>query len=279
MPPPSLADAARIVADVAVYRVKKREAGNLVTSITMAAALGLPRRDVAHRLAFGVALNLFAYLLNDCFDVDLDVKAEGRDRPRTRFLADHLASGWLGVALVGAACLAIGATHGAGLVLVFFANLVILVAYSRWLKRTAIGDLAAMAAWGVSMALVGTPLDSHDGLRLVGLLGLLCVVTEGLQVLRDEPTDRRAGVRTTAVVLGVPATAAITRAMMAVSAVYASLFLHRYLGLAFLLGLLPPLTTETAERSWDRLRALFGLAWLGILAHRVLAGHLYPLFG
>ncbi len=279
MPPPSLADAARVVADAAVYRVKKREAGNLVTSISLAVALGLALRDVAHRFAFGLALNLFVYLVNDCFDVDVDAHAEGRDRARTRFLAEHVASGWLGVVLVGAACLAIAAAHGRGLLLVFAINVVVIIAYSRWLKRMPIGDLLAMAAWGVSMALVGTPLDAGDGLRLVGLLGLLCVVTEGVQVIRDEPTDRAAGVRTTAVAFGVGATALVTRLMIVVSAAYATLLLHRFFGVVLLLGLLTPYTTAAAERSWDRLRVLFGLTWLAILAHRALGGHLLPLLG
>lgn len=276
---PSFADAARIVADAAIYRVKKREAGNLVTSITLALALGLALRDVGHRLVFGLGLNLFVYLVNDCFDVDVDTKAEGRDQSRTRFLADHLAAGWLGVVGLGAICAAIAAAHGKGLLLVFALNVVVIIAYSRWLKRTPIGDLLAMATWGVSMALVGCPLDSQAGLRLVGLLGLLCVVTEGVQVIRDEATDRAAGVRTTAVALGVPATAAITRIMVVVASLYTALFLHRFLGVLLLLGVFPSLTSATAERSWDRLRALFGLTWLAILAYLKFFGQLLPLLG
>jgi 4-hydroxybenzoate polyprenyltransferase len=279
MPMPALADAARIVADAAIYRVKKREAGNLVTSITLALALGLALRDVAHRLVFGLALNLFVYLVNDCFDVDVDTKAEGRDVARTRFLADHVGAGWLGVVLLGLVCAGIALAHGQGLLLVFGINVVVIIAYSRWLKRTPIGDLIAMASWGVSMALVGCPLDSKDGLRLVGLLGLLCVVTEGVQVIRDEATDRKAGVRTTAVALGVPVTAAITRVMIVAASLYTTLFLHRFLGAVLLLGVFPSLTTATAERSWDRLRALFGITWLAILAWLKIFGHLSPLLG
>ncbi len=64
---------------------------------------------------------------------------------------------------------------------------------------------------------------------------------------------------------------------MLASAVYATLVLDRYVGPVLLLGLLPPLRTETAPRSWDLLRALFGLVWLALLAHLRLAGHLSPL--
>ena len=49
----------RIAADVAIYRLRKREAGNLVTSLTLAAALGLSPGDLASRAGFGALLNLF----------------------------------------------------------------------------------------------------------------------------------------------------------------------------------------------------------------------------
>jgi 4-hydroxybenzoate polyprenyltransferase len=276
MPRPRLADAAKIVGDAAIYRLKKREAGNLVTSMTLAVAIGLGPGDVAHRLVFGLLLNLFVYLVNDCFDVDLDTQAEGRDVARTRFLADHQAAGWLGVVLLGLVCAAVAIAHGKQLLVVFAINVVVIVAYSRWLKRLPILDLVAMAAWGVSMALVGCPLDHRVGLALTGLLGLLCVVTEGVQVIRDEPTDRAAHVRTTAVVLGVPRTALVTRVMVVASALYATLWLDKWLGPLLLLGVLPTLTTPTASRSWDRLRALFGLTWLAILGRLWLSGHLSP---
>ena len=36
----------RIASDVAIYRIRKREAANLITSITLAAALAMIRREV-----------------------------------------------------------------------------------------------------------------------------------------------------------------------------------------------------------------------------------------
>lgn len=277
MPLPAIADVAKVVGDSALYRLKKREAGNLVTSMTLAVAIGLSAGDVAHRFLFGLLLNVFVYLVNDVLDVDLDMKAEGRDVARTRFLAEHQAAGWVGVAWVGLVCAIVAVAHGASLLLVFGVNVALILAYSRWLKRLPIVDLLAMAAWGVSMALVGCPLDHAVGLRLVALLGLLSVVTEGVQVIRDEATDRAAQVRTTAVVLGVPRTAAITRVMIGVAALYATLFLDKWLGPVLLVGVLPALSTATASRSWDYLRALFGLTWLAILVHLRVTGRLSPL--
>jgi len=260
-----LAAAARIVADTAVFRIRKREGGNLVTSLTLAAALGLPAPDLVARFAFGLLLNLFVYLLNDCFDVRLDLEAPGRDHARTRFLAEHCTAGWAAVATLAALLAVAGALHSPGLLAAFVSTAVVVVAYSALLKRLPVVDVLAMGAWGVTMALVGFPLSSGPGWRLAGLLGLLCMVTEVVQVVRDEPSDRAAGLRTTAVVFGPAASAWIARGLVVLSAAYAALLLHRWIGLALLLGAAVPLDPDRAPRSWDLLRAVFGLTWLALL--------------
>ncbi|MBN1771958.1 MAG: UbiA family prenyltransferase [Deltaproteobacteria bacterium] len=260
-----LAAAVRIVADTAIFRIRKREGGNLVTSLTLAAALGLPWLDLGYRLAFGLLLNLFVYVLNDCYDVGLDLEAPGRDHERTRFLAAHRAAGWGAVATLAVLLAAVGALHSLGLLLALGSTVVVIVAYSAALKRRPVVDVLAMGGWGVTMALVGFPLSSVPGWWLAGLLGLLCMVTEVVQVIRDEPSDRAAGLRTTAVVFGPVEAAWLGRVLIALCAAYAVLFLHRWLGLALLLGVAVPLDPVRAPRSWDLLRAVFGLTWLGLL--------------
>lgn len=255
----------RIAADVAIYRLRKREAGNLVTSLTLALALGLAPADLASRAGFGLLLNLFVYLVNDCFDVGIDLRAPGRDNERTRFLAEHLTAAWGTVAVMAATLLGWGALHSVGLLVTAAVNIVVIVVYSRVLKHRPGADLVAMAAWGISMAMVGFPLNSVTGWRYAGLLALLCMVTEAVQVLRDEPSDRAAGVRTTAVVFGPRATAVIARCLIVGAALYAALLLHPA-GAALALGALVPFDPERANASWDRLRALFGLTWLALLA-------------
>ena len=262
----------RIAADVAIYRLRKREAGNLVTSLTLAVALGLTPGDLASRAGFGALLNLFVYLVNDCFDVGIDLRAPGRDNARTRFLAEHLTAAWGTVVAMALLLVAWGGLHSTGLLLTALINIVVIVVYSRVLKHRPILDLVAMAAWGLSMAMVGFPLHSAVGWRYAGLLGLLCMVTEAVQVLRDEPSDRAAHVRTTAVVCGPRATAVIARGLLVVAAVYAAVLLHP-IGAALALGAFVPFDPDRANASWDRLRALFGLTWLALLALLRLAPH------
>lgn len=255
----------RIAADVAIYRLRKREAGNLVTSLTLALALGLPAADLAWRAAFGALLNLFVYLVNDVFDVAIDLAAPGRDSARTRFLAAHLPAAralCVGLALALAAA---GALHSTGLLVTALVNTAVIVAYSGLLKHRPVADIASMGLWGVTMAMAGFPLDSAAGWRLAGLLGLLSTVTEAVQVVRDEPSDRAAGVRTTAVVFGHEAAARAARGLMVLAAGYAAVAIHPA-GAVLALGVLVPLDPARAVRSWDALRVLFGVTWLALLA-------------
>ncbi|MBW2457869.1 MAG: UbiA family prenyltransferase [Deltaproteobacteria bacterium] len=261
-----LTAAFRIVADAAVYRLRKREGANLVTSMTLAVALSLPVSDIAYRCLFGVLLNLFVYLLNDCFDVRLDLAAPGRDTERTQFLSEHIGAGWAMVAALAVALGVIGWHHSTGLLVAFVANAALITAYSRVLKRWPVVDLVAMIGWGVTMALVGFPIDSLDGWRFAGLLAILCAVTEAIQVIRDADSDQRAGLRTTAVVLGVDATAWVARALIVGACVYAGLVLNTFLGVLFLVALLVPLRAANAARSWDWFRLVLGPTWLLLLA-------------
>ncbi len=269
----SLRAAPRILWDAAAYRVRKREGGNLVASTSLAVALALPPADVAHRFAFGLLLNLFVYLLNDCFDVRLDLGASGRDAERTRFLHDNLRTGWGVVAMLGAATAAVALAHGPGLLLAFALGAALVGGYSAALKRLPVADVAVIGAAGLTGAMVGFPLDSADGWRLAGLPAILCAATEAVQVIRDAPSDRASGLRTTAVVLGPAAAAWMARILIMGAAAYAALLLHGYLGLLLLAAVPAPLDERRATRTWDLFRVVFGLTWIAILvAYRLQGG-------
>lgn len=255
----------RVLADAAAYRLRKREGGNLVTSMTLAVALALPIGDVLHRLAFGIVLNAFVYLMNDCFDVRIDLAATGRDVERTRFLHEHIREGWAMVVVLGVVLAALGAWHSVGLLVAFVVNAVLIAVYSGWLKRLPVIDILAMVGWGVAMAMVGFPIDSVDGWRFAGLLAILCAITEVVQVVRDSPSDQRAGLRTTPVVLGIRPTVWIGRVLICSAAAYTFLMLDQILAIALLLALAVPLDVRNAARSWDRFRVVFGLAWVALL--------------
>jgi len=280
----SLTAALRIIWDALLYRVKRREANNALTTISLMVAFHLPWLDVGYRALYAVVLNVYIYLMNDYFDVELDLASPQKDQVKARFLAEHKGAG--AGALIGLGLLLLGgaAAHSWLLVIAFGVNSFIVLIYSAWLKRKPMVDVVTMGLWGVSMALVGLPeVGSGLGWRLVGLLGLLCSCFEIIQVVRDEPGDRVTNIVTTAILLGSRGAAWLFRAMVVASAAYGSLLLSGQLPLlapfgraaaaapfpvaaALLVAAVLPLTPERADRTWDLCRLLFGAVWAALLA-------------
>lgn len=268
-------DVLRIVGEVAAYRLRRLEMANMAGAAGIAVALHLPPADCAVRLCFAFGLNLLVYLNNDYLDLADDLLAPGRDDAKTRFLRDHRRAG-----LVAQLGLVVVLVVGAALVMPSLLLPLALGggvcwAYSARLKAMPGADIAAMIAWGVAMPLVGSPPELALGWALVGWLGLFSGAFEGIQVIRDHDADAAAGVRTTAVALGVGRTLLLVRVMLAASAVYGALVVSPWLAALPAAAMLVPLDRGAprpsgpgvdATRMWNRVRLLLGLAFLGALA-------------
>lgn len=260
-----IVDALRIAGEVAVYRLKRLEMANIAGAAAICVALALPPFEIAARLAFAFGLNLLVYLNNDYLDLAADLRAPGRADTKTRFLRDHRAAGitaQLGLlALLLAACVAMP-----GLILPLVLGGGVCWAYSARLKAMPYADVAAMIAWGVAMPLCGSSPTSALGWALAGWLGLFSGVFEGLQVIRDHEDDTAAGVRTTAVALGVTRTLVLVRVLLAASAVYGALVVSPWLSALPAAAILIPLDRARVTRTWNHVRLVLGLAFLGAIA-------------
>lgn len=259
-----IADALRIAGEVAVYRLRRLEMANIAGAAAICVALALPPVEIAARLAFAFGLNLLVYLNNDYLDLAADLRAPGRDDSKTRFLRDHRAAGvtaQLGLlAVLLAACVGMP-----GLLVPLVLGGGVCWAYSARLKATPYADVAAMIAWGVAMPLCGAPPESALGWALAGWLGLFSGVFEGLQVIRDHEDDAAAGVRTTAVALGVRRTLGLVRVLLAASAVYGALVVSPWLAALPAAAIAIPLDRANVTRTWNHVRLVLGLAFLGAI--------------
>lgn len=255
-----------ILLDVAVFRLRKLEMANLAAALVLSLVLRLPPHETALRLLAAGVLNLLVYLNNDYLDVAADLQAADRDASRTRFLHAHLGTARTLQWLLAAALVALGALIGPGLILTLLAGGGICIAYSAKLKHVPYADIAAMAAWGVAMPLVGAPVDSRLGWLMALQLGCFSAVFESLQVLRDREKDSRAGVRTSAVLFGGARTVVIARGLMLVCAGFGAACLHPVFGGGLALALLLPLSEANAARDWTRVKAVYGLCWLACCA-------------
>ena len=234
----------RILAGVALFRLKKMEMANMFAAAAIMLALRLSWLDMGIRFGFGILLNLLAYLTNDYCDVD---QALGAQLGLAAFLAV--------IAWTWSPGLLVALTAGAGICWI----------YSYKLKRIPYVDVLAMISWGVAMPLVGFPLDATLGWILVGQLALFSACFESIQVIRDHDEDVASGIRTTAVRLGVPATKIMLRGFMILSAAYATLLINRWIGLALLASLAIPFKKVNADVFWNRQRVIMGTVWLAMI--------------
>jgi 4-hydroxybenzoate polyprenyltransferase len=285
--------AARIAWEAMAFRLRRREANNIMTSLSLALAFRLPWLDLGYRAVFAILLNLYVYLMNDCFDIELDLASPQKDQAKARYMAEHRRTAIGTVVGLGVLLLGLGLLHSSLLALAWLANTIVVLSYSGWIKRWPLVDVLAMAVWGGTMALVGLPVDALPGWlrelvpgvvgfsgagsvvgsalaffgwKLVGLLALLCSVFEVIQVVRDEPADRAAGIVTTGVLVGARGAAWVFRALVLAAAAYGGLVLHTPIPAVLLLTALLPLTPERADRTWDLCRVLFGVVWVALLA-------------
>ncbi len=257
--------AVKIVLNVAVFRLKKLEMANMFAGGAIMVALALSIPDMAVRMGFGLLLNMLAYLTNDYYDVDQDLASPNKDHTNARFLKDHMGAA-VGAQIGLAVVLAVVAlVWSPGLLVPLVAGAGICWLYSWKFKRIPYLDVMSMIIWGVVMPLIGFPLDHVLGWVLVGQLALFSACFESIQVIRDHDEDVETGVRTTAVRLGIPATRVMLRVFMVLSASYAALILHRWIGLALLISLFLPLKKETADVFWNRQRAIMGIVWLALI--------------
>ena len=266
-----LIDALRVAAGVAVYRLRRLEMANIGGAAAICVALALPWEACALRVGFAFGLNVLVYLNNDYLDLAADLRAPGRDDAKTRFLRDHRSAGV--AAQLGLLALLLGlCAVEPGLAVPLVLGGGVCWAYSARLKARPYADVAAMIAWGVAMPLCGSPVDSALGWALAGWLGLFSGVFECLQVIRDHKDDAAAGVRTTAVALGVTRTFVLVKGLLAMSAVYGALVVSPWLAALPTAALLIPLDRARVTRTWNQIRLALGLAFLGAIAWILMMG-------
>lgn len=263
--------ALHIIWQSTLYRLRRREANNLIASVMLMVAFDLGLVDLLHRTLFALVLNIYVYLMNDYCDIDRDLGSSQKDHDKARFMGEHRAEALAAVLGLGGLLLGLSALHSLFLVGVLLANTLVVWAYSAWLKQVPITDILLMSIAGATMTAPGIPPMDPLGWKMLGFLGLICASFEVIQVVRDEPGDREAGVATTAVLLGAARAAWVFRGIVLGTSAYVVLVVGSLAGLGLLIALVLPLTPERASRTWDIGRLLFG-AVLAILLVQVRLG-------
>lgn len=267
----------KILLDVAVFRLRRFEMANIGGALAIAVACHLSWVEIGYRGLFAFLLNLLVYLNNDWYDLDDDLASAGKDQTKNAYLAKHPRAAVVAQLGLLAALLVMALTWGGGLLVALLAGGGVCWAYSAGLKRLPIFDVLAMIAWGVAMPLVGLAPGHPEGWLLLGQLGLFSGVFESIQVMRDRDADQTAGVRTTAVVLGLERARMLTRALMIIAGLYAGAMFSWWIApLPIVAALLPMPTPDDPHDSiggyWNRVRIVLGLTLLAEAAFVYVSG-------
>jgi len=268
----------RLVADVISYRIRKREMANLFAAVSIMIALHNEKLDIIVRLLFAAVLNTLVYLINDYCGIEEDLKSGTRDRGKVLYLKEHK-----GQALASMIALFLGlavwaAFYYPGLFLPLIGGAGICWLYSAKLKGVPLADVLAMTAWGGVMPAAGIFLDSKNGWLLLAQLALFSACFETIQTLRDRESDSLAGMRTTAVFLGERRTRILLTLLICATALYCILVLHYLFGLFFFVAAVIPVPSGKIDAYWNRVRLIFGLAWLAVLVQFYIHGSPLSLF-
>ncbi len=239
---------------------------NLAASASLMIAVALPWSEVAVRVLFGALLNLLVYLTNDFYDIRADLASPRKDHDKARFLDQHHGSVRIAQAILFVLLGAVAIGWSRGLFVTFLLASALCWTYCARLKRVAGLDLLSIIVCSVAGTMLAFPLDSALGWVLAGQLGLFSACFQTIQMIRDHDDDLAFGTRTTAVAIGVKGSTLLQRALMLASAAYALALVHRWLGLALLIAPLLPADPARATRHWNRVRAIFGVVWLAMVA-------------
>ncbi|MCR9166489.1 MAG: UbiA family prenyltransferase [Nannocystaceae bacterium] len=252
----------KIAADVAWYRLQRFEMANLGAAGVIAVALALSLGDLVVRVSFGALLNLLVYLNNDYLDVVEDGASPTKDAEKTRFLAEHRGAAVRSQLGMLALLLIIAWAWGDGLIWPLLFGGGICWAYSAFLKHWPFVDVLAMMVWGVAMPWVAVPPGSDAGWALLLQLGLFSGVFETIQVMRDHDEDGVAGVRTTAVVLGMERTRWLLRGLLLAAGLYAAVTFGWWLAVLPWSVLALRIPEGDLSPYWNRVRLLLGATLL-----------------
>lgn len=255
----------KLVADVVVYRIRKREMANLFAAFSIMIALHNEILDIFMRLLFALVLNTLVYLINDYYDVDIDFQSGSRDKSKVAFLRNHRAHARFAMVFMFLTLAAWAGVYYPGLALPLVGGAGICWLYSARLKHIPFADITSMIFWGGIMPTAGIFLDSLCGWLLAAQLALFSACFETIQVLRDRESDSRAGMRTTAVYLGEEKTEGLLRVLLCLNALYCIAVLHKIFGLFLFVAILLPISARKMDEYWNRTRLVFGLVWLALL--------------
>ena len=254
----------RLLIDTLADRLKRFEANTIFTNFVLLIAFHFSATDVLIRMAVTIYVNMLAYFINDFIDVEVDLAAEEKNHTKALFLKENKRTALAMIVCLSVILLVFTLFYSKsvcfGIIFVVF----VIFIYTDYFKTRAYWDIFGCFLWAISLSWIAIPDFSFEGIKLIIVLGLFSCCTEIAQCIKDYESDKKFGLKTTPIALGIPGTFLVARIIYVVAALYTIFFLHQLIGLLILLPIFFS-TSQPVTRYWFKLRIVFGIVWLVIM--------------
>ena len=256
----------RLLADAIVDRLKRREANSLATNLMLLLAFHAHFHflDIAFRMAVTFALNVLVYFINDFIDVEIDLANEAKDHRKALYIKKHKRTAFALIVCASAATLILTLSYSRSVCFGVILALLVIFLYTDYFKNMAYFDVLGCFLWGVAMAWPAIPDFSWSGIKLILLIGIFTASFEIVQCIKDYDADSQYDLKTTPIVIGIPASFRLLKAVYIVAAVYTMIVLGAWYGI-FLLVPIWFDTNEEMDAYWMKLRIVYGLFWVVLM--------------
>ena len=142
--------------------------------------------------------------------------------------------------------------------------LLIVTVYTEYFKNIVFLDVVFIGLWGFALSWLAIPDFSWQGIKLIILLFMFGCCFEAVQTIKDYEEDRKFGLTTTPIVIGIPKTFLLLRILYTLSALYAIFVLQELVGIL----LITPVFFDPEQKAstyWTKLKIVCGIVWLTIM--------------
>ncbi len=254
----------KLLSDAIVDRLKRREANSLITNLMLLLAFHFGFIHVVIRMAVTFFLNVLVYFINDFIDVELDLANEEKDHTKALYIREHKRTAFAVIVCMSAALLSLTLLYSQSVCLGVILALLIIFLYTDYFKNMAYLDIVGCFVWGVSMAMPAIPDFSLEGIKIILLIGIFTASFEVVQCIKDYDSDKKYDLRTTPIVIGIPRSFLLARALYLLAALYTVFVLGEVQGVFLVVPVFFG-TEQKMDAYWMKLRVVYGIVWLTIM--------------
>lgn len=257
----------RLLRDAIVDRLRRMEANSLMTNFLLLAAFHFPLTDFAARMFVTFVLNTLVYFINDFIDVEIDLAADNKDHRKALYIQRHKKTAFALIVCLSASLILSTLFYSRSVCFGVILALWVIFLYTDYFKNMPFLDVVGCFVWGVAMAWAAIPDFSAQGIRLILLIGLFTACFEIVQCVKDYEFDKKFRLRTTPIVIGIPKAFLLLRVLLVAAALYTVFVLRSKMGFLILLPVFFR-TDQRMEIYWMKLRVVFGVVWLTLMARQ-----------